>query len=489
MDNHQPNCWTRHVHLIRRGYYSEWRDCQREVQHTGYPIIQTVFGPCLADGKNATYWECMLRCLTSSLLHFEEKTSAEKIILSYVGKGNAAWLQLYAFMCAETGCLITGRQSHQRVDPGREEPRQRIWTVDPDHQGAEKGPHWWGDDLRHDDSRAVNAKGSTKTFQMMVNKQGWTNIEERLYYGSSEQVSSSADTMSIISQLQKLEKLIVERRRRDMDDSPVSVHIRMSLYDWVCPIIDSLQKAISDLVNTCKGLVVVCVNRDVAFHGGRGDLGTIANKVSEICKAAGALVTENDRLWRVAHALTGKNYKIPGSSNLQHFLLKRLLVEKSIDVIAPRNAFVRELEETCINEPDLRFNIPKNTEESKVKFEYKPTFTAQSKRKQERQDEGHGGQDAFGNIDVSDQRLRWYAVTELSELICELCVREMQMNKSKVLGSNSKFNPTSCVNCCANWNADTNGVVRSCVRDFSQNAWLQSQIFNISWWTSTMFRP
>ena len=56
---------------------------------------------------------------------------------------------------------------------------------------------------------------------------------------------------------------------------------------------------------------MVCVNRDVAFHGGRGVLGTIANKVSEICKAAGALVTDNDRLWRVAHALTGKNYKIP----------------------------------------------------------------------------------------------------------------------------------------------------------------------------------
>ena len=64
------------------------------------------------------------------------------------------------------------------------------------------------------------------------------------------------------------------------------------------------------------------------------------------------------------------------------------------------NAFVRELEETCINKPDLRFNIPKNMEESKVKFEYKPTFTAQSKRKQEQQDEGNGGQDAFGNTDV-----------------------------------------------------------------------------------------
>ena len=108
-----------------------------------------------------------------------------------------------------------------------------------------------------------------------------------------------------------------------MDDSPVSVHIWMSLYDWVrmrgCgwqvtanPIIDSLQKAISDLVNTCKGLVMVCVSRDVAFHGGRGGLGTIANKVSEICKAAGALVTENDRLWRVVHALTGKNYEEHG---------------------------------------------------------------------------------------------------------------------------------------------------------------------------------
>ena len=192
---------------------------------------------------------------------------------------------------------------------------------------------------------------AVKTFQMMVNEQGWTNNEERSYY----------DTLSIISRLQKLDKLIIERQRRDMDDSPVSVHVWMSLYDWVCmrgcgwqvianPIIDSLQKAISDLVNTCKGLVVVCVNRDVAFHGGRGDLGTIANKVSKICKAAGAL----DRLWRVVHALTGKNYKIPGSSNLQHFLLKRLVVEKSIDVIAPSNAFVRELEETCINAPDLR---------------------------------------------------------------------------------------------------------------------------------------
>ena len=455
--------------------------------NTGYPILQTVFGPCLAEGKSATYWECMLRCLTSSLLHFEEKTSAEKIILSYVGKGNAAWLQLYAFLCAQTGCLFTGRlpgakainaliQAEKNPDnaPGQLNRIIKRQKRSPIREATIR------DMMINKKSflvldwplRAVNAKGSTKTFQMMVNEQGWTNIEERSYYGSSEQVSSPNDTLNIISRLQKLDKLIAERRRRDMDDSPMSVHIWMSLYDWVCmrgcgwqvtanPVIDSLQKAISDLVNTCKGLVVVCVNRDVAFHGGRGDLGTIANKVSEICKAAGALVTENDRLWRVVHALTGKNYKIPGNSNLQHFLLKRLLIEKSIDAVAPSNTFVRELEEMCISEPDLRFNIPKNMEESKVKFEYKPTFTAQSKRKQEQQNEGHGEQDAFGKADVSDPRLRWYTVTELSKFICELCDKEMQKSKSKVLGPNSKYNPSSCVNCCANWNADTNGIARS----------------------------
>ena len=212
--------------------------------NTGYPIIQTVFGPCLADGKNATYWECMLRCLTSSLLHFEEKTSAEKIILSYVGRGNAAWLQLYAFMCAQTGCLITGRlpgakainaliQAEKNPDNA---PGRLIRIIKEQKRGPIGGATIQKKSFLVLDwpLRAVNAKGSTKTFQMMVNEQGWTNIKERSYYGSSEQVSSSADTMSIISRLQKLEKLIVERRRRDMDDSPVSVHIWMSLYDWVC---------------------------------------------------------------------------------------------------------------------------------------------------------------------------------------------------------------------------------------------------------------
>ena len=120
-------------------------------------------------------------------------------------------------------------------------------------------------------------------------------------------------------------------------------------------------------------------------------------------------------------------------------------------------------EEICINWPDLQFNvnIPKNMEESKVRFEYKPTFTAQSRRKEERQNEGHSGQEAFGNVDTNDLRLQWHTVSELGEIVCELCRNEMQRNKSRVLESDTSFNPSTCVNCGANWNASTNGVARS----------------------------
>ena len=55
--------------------------------NTGYPIIQTMFGPSLADGKNATYWECMLRSLTSSLVHFEEKKVLRKSSFPMSAKG------------------------------------------------------------------------------------------------------------------------------------------------------------------------------------------------------------------------------------------------------------------------------------------------------------------------------------------------------------------------------------------------------------------
>ena len=75
------------------------------------------------------------------------------------------------------------------------------------------------------------------------------------------------------------------------------------------------------------------------------------------------------------HAPSGKNH---GSSNLQYYLLKRPLVEKSIDALAPSPDFVNNLEEICINEPELRFNIPKNMEESKTRFEYNSSTSQRS---------------------------------------------------------------------------------------------------------------
>ena len=171
----------------------------------------------------------MLRILTSSLVHFEEKSRAEKIINSYVNKSNTAWLQLYAFLCAQTGCLITGRlpgakainaliQAEKNSDNAparlnriiRQQRRRQIDGAMVRDMMIQKKSFLvldWP-------TRAFNAKGHTKTFQMMVNEQGWTNIEERSCYGSSEPVSSNPDTVNILSRMQQLEKLICERRRR-----------------------------------------------------------------------------------------------------------------------------------------------------------------------------------------------------------------------------------------------------------------------------------
>ena len=111
---------------------------------------------------------------------------------SYVRKSNTAWLQLYAFLCAQTGCLITGRL------PGAKAINALIQAeTNPDNAPArlnriinqQKNRSINGTVIRDMmiqkksflvldwPMRAVNAKGHTKTFQMMVNEQGWTNIE------------------------------------------------------------------------------------------------------------------------------------------------------------------------------------------------------------------------------------------------------------------------------------------------------------------------
>ena len=115
--------------------------------NTGYPIVQTVFGPCLIKGKNATFWERVLRNLTSSLVHFEEKSRAEKIVSSYVRKSNTAWLQLYAFLCAQTGCLFTGRL------PGAKAINALIQAETNAPARLNRVVHQRDDDPRHDDPK------------------------------------------------------------------------------------------------------------------------------------------------------------------------------------------------------------------------------------------------------------------------------------------------------------------------------------------------
>ena len=63
----------------------------------------TKFGPEVNAGKNASYWERYLRHLVSTLLIFDERRKA------YINKPNLAWLQLYAYICAKTGCLHSAK--------------------------------------------------------------------------------------------------------------------------------------------------------------------------------------------------------------------------------------------------------------------------------------------------------------------------------------------------------------------------------------------
>ena len=103
------------------------------------------------------------------------------------------------FLVCPNRMLVTGRpsgrQSHQRVDPGGEDPDNAPGQLNRIIKRQNRGPIGEAtvrDMMIHKKSflvldwplRAVNSKGSTKTFQMMVNEQGWTNIEERSYYGS-----------------------------------------------------------------------------------------------------------------------------------------------------------------------------------------------------------------------------------------------------------------------------------------------------------------
>ena len=69
-------------------------------RRSGVVMPITKFGPEVKAGKNASCWERYLRHLVSTLLIFSSLPTL-----------NLAWLQLYAYICAKTGCLHSAKLS------------------------------------------------------------------------------------------------------------------------------------------------------------------------------------------------------------------------------------------------------------------------------------------------------------------------------------------------------------------------------------------
>ena len=74
---------------------------------SGVVMPTTKFGPEVKAGKNASYSERYLRHLVATLLVFDERRRAERIIAAYLNKPNLAWLQLYAYICAKRQDVFT----------------------------------------------------------------------------------------------------------------------------------------------------------------------------------------------------------------------------------------------------------------------------------------------------------------------------------------------------------------------------------------------
>ena len=72
---------------------------------SGVVMPATKFGPEV----KASYWERYLRHLVTTLLIFDERRRADRIITAYLNKPNLAWLQLYAYICAKTGVSLFGK--------------------------------------------------------------------------------------------------------------------------------------------------------------------------------------------------------------------------------------------------------------------------------------------------------------------------------------------------------------------------------------------
>ena len=62
---------------------------------------------CRGQERNVLGVYAEMPDLFTVTLRGEDQRGEDHSLLRW--KGNAAWLQLYAFLCAQTGCLFTGR--------------------------------------------------------------------------------------------------------------------------------------------------------------------------------------------------------------------------------------------------------------------------------------------------------------------------------------------------------------------------------------------
>ena len=160
-------------------------------RRSGVVIPTTKFGPEVKAGKNASYSERCLRQLVSTLLIFDERRKAERIIAAYLNKPNLAWLQLYAYICAKTGCLysaklpgatalkalIDGHDNSDTANAGIKRCQADEGPLRAIEQCRDK------DQVLHDPLLAVEAKNwkRIRTFQSHMHDNGWNNVIEMSY--------------------------------------------------------------------------------------------------------------------------------------------------------------------------------------------------------------------------------------------------------------------------------------------------------------------
>ena len=261
-------------------------------RRTGIVMPITKFGPEVKAGKNASYWERYLRHLVSTLLIFDEKRKAERIIAAYLNKPNLAWLQLYTYICAKTGCLhsakLPGATALKALIDGHDNPdaaNAGISKIIKRYQ-SDEGPELTCEQLSNVATKTKSyvildwplrqkTGKHIRTFQSHTHDNGWNNVIEMSYYASADMRRGT--NKSLVARIKGLINTIKGGGRWKPSVVNCSVHIWMSLYDcihkqgfeWKINAsyeYNGLFEALSELSSICGGGVFVNINNHPEFH-------------------------------------------------------------------------------------------------------------------------------------------------------------------------------------------------------------------------------